>query len=224
MTTRLNRSELPFSIKVLDDPSRFTRCDAAVLYVEKETYLEVVDRLAEVYREVAHFLKPETPVFTKSLCTGVGLAEDPGRSESFGQHRCRLLAEGAVRCHEQGVRSLEMRLASCRRLLRGGGGFPRDAVPEPELSRRLPVRGVVMNPLTQRPGLEPATLLATAETIGRRICSGPGGTKTAATGWGLSLANASTQGIHRTPRPGRSVPTCIRAPVGSPCSWGSSSP
>ena len=110
VTTRLNRSELPFSIKVLDDPSRFTRCDAAVLYVEKETYLEVVNQLCAVYREVAHFLKPETPVFTKSLAPGVGLAEDPGRSESFGQHRCRLLAEGAVRCHEQGVRSLEMRL------------------------------------------------------------------------------------------------------------------
>ena len=50
------------------------------------------------------------PVFTKTLAPGLGVAEDPGYTESFGQHRCRLLAEGLVRGHEQRIHNLEDRL------------------------------------------------------------------------------------------------------------------
>jgi hypothetical protein len=106
----LNRARLPFKIKVLDDPGQFDRCDSAVVYVPKAACREAAGLLAGVYWGVSPHLKPETPVFTKRLAPGVGLAEDPGRSESFGQHRCRLLAEGMVRSHERGTRSLDERL------------------------------------------------------------------------------------------------------------------
>jgi hypothetical protein len=110
VTHRLNRAGLPFHVKVLDDWTRFIRCDAAVVYVPKGAYQDVAALLSEVYCEVSSYLKPETPVFTKPLAPGVGLAEDPGQSESFGQHRCRLLAEGMVRSHERGARSIKKRL------------------------------------------------------------------------------------------------------------------
>jgi hypothetical protein len=109
-TDTLNHARLPFKMKVLNDPVRFDRCDSAVVYVLKKTYQEAASRLAEVYCAVSRHLKPEIPVFTKRLAPGVGLAEDPERSESFGQHRCRILAEGMVRSHEQSARSLDERL------------------------------------------------------------------------------------------------------------------
>ena len=50
------------------------------------------------------------PVFTKRVAPGVALAEDPGTEESFGQNRCRVLAEGMIRAYEQRARSLDRRL------------------------------------------------------------------------------------------------------------------
>jgi hypothetical protein len=37
---------------------------------------------------------------------------DPGGEESFGQHRCRLLADGIIRAYERNARSLDERLAA----------------------------------------------------------------------------------------------------------------
>ena len=41
---------------------------------------------------------------------GSGLAEDPGLRESFGQNRCRLVADAVIRAYEQGKKSLDERL------------------------------------------------------------------------------------------------------------------
>jgi hypothetical protein len=49
-------------------------------------------------------------MFTKVLAPGVGLAEDPGRNESFGQHRCGILADGMIRAYERGAKSIGERL------------------------------------------------------------------------------------------------------------------
>jgi HopA1 effector protein family len=66
------------------------------MYIRKEAYPAVVNLLGRIYPLIAPFLKPGTPVFTKPLAPGIGLAEDPGQAESFGQHRCRLLADGMI--------------------------------------------------------------------------------------------------------------------------------
>lgn len=108
-TMILNRDQHPFNLKVLNDKNGYSRCDAVVLYIRKSDYGDVAKILGEIYQAVSIHLKQRTPVFTKSLAPGVGLAEDPGQEFSFGEHRCRLLADGIIRAYEQGKKSLEER-------------------------------------------------------------------------------------------------------------------
>ncbi|HVC33562.1 MAG TPA: lanthionine synthetase LanC family protein [Chloroflexota bacterium] len=111
ITTALNGANLPFQFKVLSDPAQYTRCDAGVLYVRRHDYAVVADALRQIHREIADSLKPGTPVFTKPFAHGLGFAEDTGDDESFGLSRCRVLAEGMIRAHEQGASSRGDRLA-----------------------------------------------------------------------------------------------------------------
>ena len=110
-TRLLNEAKMYFQLKVLNDPASYIRCDAGVLYFLKTDRGLVAEILSEVYPKLVSHLKPAVPVFTKLLAPGIGLAEDPGSEESFGQHRCRILAEGIVRAYEQGAHSLDERLA-----------------------------------------------------------------------------------------------------------------
>lgn len=112
ITTRLNAARLPFRFKVLNNPDAYDRCDAGVLYLRKQDYLTAVGILEHIYPLVAANLGHQTPAFTKALAPGLGLAEDPGDGESFGQHRCGLLAEGLVRAHEQRQQTTDGRLAT----------------------------------------------------------------------------------------------------------------
>jgi hypothetical protein len=108
-TSRLNAAGLPFRLKVVDAVERFTRCDAGVLYLARADGERAAPHIAAVHRELAGRLKPETPAFTKRLAPGVAVADEPREGDSFGGHRCRLLAEGIVLAHERGERTLEGR-------------------------------------------------------------------------------------------------------------------
>jgi hypothetical protein len=110
VSTVLNEARVPFHAKIVDHPARFTRCDAAVLYLPRSSYPAAAEWLPRIHRELAPFLKPPTPVFSKQLAPGLGLAEDPLGGESFGWHRCRLLADGLVRAYEQGPKSEAQRI------------------------------------------------------------------------------------------------------------------
>ena len=101
VTWMLNRANMPFKLKVLNDPARYTRCDAAVLYIRKSDYDTVSILLHEIYPVIAANLRQAIPAFTRPLTFGVGLAEDPGQGDSFGSHRCQILAEGMLRAYEQ---------------------------------------------------------------------------------------------------------------------------
>ena len=115
-TTRvLNDAGLPFTIKAVNDPARFHRCDAVVLYIRRADYEQVSAILQRVYPRLTIHLKKGEPAFTKPLAPGVGLAEDPGGGESFGVHRCRILAEGLIRAHEQRRTSMPERLDVVKR-------------------------------------------------------------------------------------------------------------
>jgi hypothetical protein len=109
-TLTLNGAELPFKIKAVNDPARFTRRDAVVLYIRKADYRHVSELMERIYPQLVPSLKKGEPAFTKQLATGVGLAEDPGQGESFGAHRCRILAEGLIRAREQRRRSVQEKL------------------------------------------------------------------------------------------------------------------
>jgi len=115
MTAQLNRTSIPFRLKVVNEPDLYTRCDAGVLYVPKKDYRAVATVVRSVCAEITPHLKPLTPVFTKALEPGLGLAEDPGSGDSFGMSRCRLLAEAMVQSYELDKRALPDRLAQVER-------------------------------------------------------------------------------------------------------------
>jgi len=109
-TNTLNLARVFFRLKVLNDPGAYMRCDAGVIYFRKSDYAKMSAALAEVYPGIAPCLKSAVPMFTRQILAGVGLAEDPGTQESFGQHRCRMLADGMIRAYEQQAKSLDERL------------------------------------------------------------------------------------------------------------------
>jgi hypothetical protein len=107
LTRELNCARLPFRFKVVNDRGAFSRCDAAVLYVPKSDYAAVAQIVERIYPKLSERLNERVPAFTKRLAPGLGFAEDPGtKHDSFGTHRCRLLAEGMFRAWQQGHKSL----------------------------------------------------------------------------------------------------------------------
>jgi hypothetical protein len=96
-TRVLNDAHLSFRLKVINHPARYTRCDPGVLYFNKHDSPQVMRHAAKIYHKLSAFIELATPVFTKRLAPGLGLAEDPGDGDSFGMHRCGLLANGVIR-------------------------------------------------------------------------------------------------------------------------------
>lgn len=94
LTRQLNKCKIPFSFKCLNNPALFTRSDAAVLYVIKPYYHITSQVLYNIYPKVQSKMNAQVPLFTKKLSEGLSMAEDPGNGDSFGMHRCRLLARG----------------------------------------------------------------------------------------------------------------------------------
>jgi type III HopA1-like effector protein len=117
LTVELNSRHVPFRFKTLSDPQLYSRADAAVLYMTRRDYFQARSALVKVYRLVKPWLRPGEPLMTKPLGTGVGLAEDPGGAlESFGQHRCRMVAESLWRSFEAGRLTAGQRFEDLGRL------------------------------------------------------------------------------------------------------------
>ncbi|MCS7466665.1 T3SS effector HopA1 family protein [Stieleria sp. ICT_E10.1] len=96
LTLCLNRSLVPFRIKCLNHPRLFGRRDALVLYVEKPHVDFVIRCVNDLVDQSAFRLSPGIPLFTKAIRPGIGIAEDPGDGQSFGQNVSRLLAESLI--------------------------------------------------------------------------------------------------------------------------------
>jgi hypothetical protein len=111
LTTRLNRSEVPFRLKIADHPFRLDRCDGAVLYLPDAAVEAARATLLDVAAELAGHLRPAVPAFTLEIAPGVALAEHDGGAVSFGTLRCRLLAEAIIRAHRHDVTELDERIA-----------------------------------------------------------------------------------------------------------------
>lgn len=110
VTRLLNDAKLPFRLKILNDHHFFTRCDAAVIYLARRDYATAAKLLDKVYTIFSDDLQMSVPAFTKPLAAGAGFAEDPGGGESFGQSRCRLLADAVIRAYEHGKKSVDDRM------------------------------------------------------------------------------------------------------------------
>ena len=123
-TCALNRAEIPFNLKALSDPAHYDRCDTVVLYVDRGNFVRVADLLAAVLSGSGQERRSGVPALTKELAVGVGLAENPSAAESFGQHRCGLLADGIIRAHECGASTTAERVrVIARRFAEAGLDF-----------------------------------------------------------------------------------------------------
>jgi hypothetical protein len=110
LTSQLNRYEVPYRMKALTDPRAYARVDPMVLYIARR-YVQIVQRIVDAMPpETAGLLSPATPLFTRPVRPGVGMAEDPATGESFGMHRCRLTAEGLVDAFLKGRHDLADRM------------------------------------------------------------------------------------------------------------------
>lgn len=103
-TDILNRLAIPFRLKVLLDTS-IARRDAAVLYVPLAAWPAAAqDFMGPACTRLASSRNIEagTPLFTKTLRPGVGLAEDPQTGLSFGMHRSGLVARSLAKSYLAG--------------------------------------------------------------------------------------------------------------------------
>jgi hypothetical protein len=123
-TRLLNERALPSRLKVVNDPAMFERCDSAVLYVERPRAADALRVAEELYSVAEPHLQPTVPALTRALAPGLGLAEDPGGGQSFGMHRCGLIADGLLRARERGATSTERRVEAVVERLREEGIDP----------------------------------------------------------------------------------------------------
>lgn len=116
LTQRLNDIFIPFSFKVLYNPSDYGRCDSGVLYFDRSRYEAVRPILQSVYTEHQSHFQAEAPLFTKLLAPGLALAEEPdhkfAEQESFGMNRCQIIVNGLLEARQKGDESPEGRLAA----------------------------------------------------------------------------------------------------------------
>ncbi len=91
-----NESKVVFNLKVLGNRKDFLRADCLVIYVEKRSLLNSFCILEQIYQEFKDIFRNKTPLFTRALGQGWGVAEEPnnvGDTSSFGQIRIRQLSE-----------------------------------------------------------------------------------------------------------------------------------
>lgn len=116
LTKHLNDSQIPFTFKVLYNPSDYDRYDSGVLYFDRSYYETVRSVLQVVYSEHYSYFQPDVPLFTKRLTLGLGLAEEPDQKfsaqESFGMNRCQIVANALLECRRRGDESPESRITS----------------------------------------------------------------------------------------------------------------
>lgn len=86
-----------FGAKVTNDPAHFGRRDTLLVYVTPAHAPRVADYLSAFARRRPRALLDQTPPMTVQLARGIAVAESPRHhAESFGAHRCRLIAEGLL--------------------------------------------------------------------------------------------------------------------------------
>lgn len=101
VTNKLNGEGLPFRAKVVSHPDKFMRADAGVVYLDKANLPQAIELIADIYRSTRDGLRSKTPLFTKAIAPGFGVADDPGGGVSFGQHICRILAKACIRSFDE---------------------------------------------------------------------------------------------------------------------------
>jgi lantibiotic biosynthesis protein len=185
-TSLLNESRIPFQLKVLRHPYAYHRADAGVLYLRRRCRSRVEAVIGQIHAAVDDGLRPEVPLFTRRLARGLGYAEDPDGSSSFGQHRCQLVAESLCQSFLVGevdrdrradaLASVFLRAGLDPRRPHLGPGSGEDDDP-PSLSSDRATGEAPSNPDQSRETFKtgssrpaPVSLLDAAIRIGRSLC------------------------------------------------------
>jgi len=114
VTRALNALGTPFKLKVVSDPLQYHRCDTSVLYVDHRDHRRALAVLDGIRGELDDHVRPGIPSLSMPIAPGMAAAEDWNQDESFGQHRCRLVAEALVAAHDDDVLDAEERLRRVR--------------------------------------------------------------------------------------------------------------
>ena len=116
LTSQLNAMSIAFSFKALYNPSDYERYDSAVLYFDKKDYEAVHPVLERLYADNQSPFQEQVPLFTKFIAPGLAIAEEPNHRfndhESFGTHRCQIVANGLIEAWQQGNDTPTGRMAS----------------------------------------------------------------------------------------------------------------
>jgi HopA1 effector protein family len=96
---------------ILHDPALFHRYDGGTLWLSQADYLTFQTDLAQIYRSHHTEFAADTPLFTKQLAPGLGLAEVPSIG-TFGLQRCEILATALVMATDRGQTAVADKLAA----------------------------------------------------------------------------------------------------------------
>lgn len=98
ITGLLVEADIAWQLKVLTVPAGYGRADAAVLYVGHGALVELAGELVALHRRLGTALAEPTPPMARRVAGGMAWAAQPPGDDSFGDHRCRLLARAALTC------------------------------------------------------------------------------------------------------------------------------
>lgn len=95
---KLYSNSIAFEYKVFKYIKTTQRIDNAVLYFNVSEYEKIIQLLYPLFKTSSAYFNTENSIFHYKLFQGIGLAEEPlqdnpAKRESYGLHRCRLLAE-----------------------------------------------------------------------------------------------------------------------------------
>ena len=120
LTKKLNQLAIPFTFKVPCDPHDYKSYDSGILQIVKSHYLFIEPTLRSLYHRVGQHLDTPVPLFTKKLAPGLAIAEapkltTPNITESFGIHRCQIVADALLANWYMGKNSVQERLESLKK-------------------------------------------------------------------------------------------------------------
>ena len=97
LVRELDDARVRFTFKVLSDPGEATPTGRRRAVRLSGGSARVHRVVLDLHDELPGQFRPATPLFSRKVRDGIGIAEDPPQATvplSFGQHRCRLVAKG----------------------------------------------------------------------------------------------------------------------------------
>jgi len=100
LTEEFNFYRIPFRFKCLNHPALYRQHNTAILFINKNDLKLVSMLLRPIVVQLLAALNEAAPMFCEPIYAGVGLAEDPGISNSYGMFMMRQVAQILMNEHE----------------------------------------------------------------------------------------------------------------------------